>query len=50
MSEFPGFLPWHVAGDPWFTYEELEALLDELRRRNDERRDAARKAQRTRRR
>jgi hypothetical protein len=46
MTEFPGYLPWHVGGDPWLTYDEIDALMDALRRRADERRKAAGKARR----
>jgi hypothetical protein len=35
MTEFPGYLPWHAGGDPWFTYDELDALGDALKRRAD---------------
>lgn len=23
--EFPGVLPWHYGGDPWFTFDEADA-------------------------
>jgi hypothetical protein len=44
MTEFPGYLPWHVAGDPWFTYDEIDALVETARRRSDERRKQAKAA------
>lgn len=41
MTEFPGFLPWHIAGDPWYTHDELDALVDAAKSRSDERRKQA---------
>lgn len=40
MTEYPGFVPWHVAGDPWLTYDELDALIEDAARRSDERKKA----------
>lgn len=36
MTEFPGYLPWHVAGDPWLTYDEIDALTSVAKARADE--------------
>lgn len=48
MTEYPGYRPWHVAGDPWYTHAELEALLDTAMRRADQRGKDARKNARAR--
>jgi len=41
MSEYPGFQPWHLGGDPWLTYDEIDHLISDLKARGDARKKQA---------
>lgn len=48
MSEYPGYQPWYLGGDPTYTYHEIDALVrDYNERMRQQRKQRQREQQRS---